>query len=130
MEIIIGSVLRKIIPANSTAYRNIQYLYRYFLSVKRSRKLKLLNFSILLTDHCNLNCAGCGNYSPLAPERFYDIESFKKECKRISELTGRKISFMGFSGGEPLLHPNITEFFDVSRFYFDAGGGGGDESAS
>jgi MoaA/NifB/PqqE/SkfB family radical SAM enzyme len=91
--------------------------------------LKLLNFGILLTDHCNLNCAGCGNYSPLAKERFYDIESFKKECKRISELTGRKISAVTFSGGEPLLHPNITEFFDVARFYFDAWGGGV-ESAS
>jgi MoaA/NifB/PqqE/SkfB family radical SAM enzyme len=91
------------------------------------QKLKLLKFGILLTDHCNLNCAGCGNYSPLAPEKFYDIDTFRNECKRIFDLTGGKIASLGFSGGEPLLHPRITDFFDIARSFFayDMGGGGG-----
>jgi uncharacterized radical SAM superfamily Fe-S cluster-containing enzyme len=128
LEMFIGSILRKALNPNGGAYRNLQVLYRYILSAKRTKKLKMLKFGVPLADHCNLNCAGCGNYSPLAPERFYDIDSFREDCKRISALTGGKIACMGFSGGEPLLHPRITEFFDIARHYFVkheyAGGGG------
>jgi organic radical activating enzyme len=83
------------------------------------RKRRQLHFEVLLTSHCNLNCAYCANFAPLAPKNFYDVEIFKNECKRISQLTGRKVDSIRFSGGETLLHPNITDFFDISRSYFD-----------
>ncbi|MDR1148173.1 MAG: 4Fe-4S cluster-binding domain-containing protein [Spirochaetaceae bacterium] len=127
LEMTIGSIIRKTIKPQSRAYKNLQILYRYFLSAKRTKKLKLLKFGVGLADHCNLNCAGCGNYSPLAKERFYDIETFRNDCKRLSELTGGNIASIGFAGGEPLLHPKITDFFDIARSFFNNrnwGGGG------
>jgi uncharacterized radical SAM superfamily Fe-S cluster-containing enzyme len=130
LEISISSIIRKVISPQSRAYKNLQILYRYILSVKRMQKLKMLKIGVPLVEHCNLNCAGCGSYSPLAPEKFYDIDAFREDCRRISDLTGGKIDRMGFAGGEPLLHPQITEFFETARRFFvkhDAmnGGGGG-----
>jgi MoaA/NifB/PqqE/SkfB family radical SAM enzyme len=128
MEIFIGSIVRKVINPQGWAYRHLQYLYRYLLSMKRSQKLKILNFDVFLTDHCNLDCAGCGAYSPLAKEAYYDKEIFKSDCARIAQLTFGKINFIQFAGGEPLLHPDITDFFDIARSYFKKvpkGGGGG-----
>jgi hypothetical protein len=127
MEIFIGSFVRKAIRPQSWFYRHLQYLYRYLLSIKRGKKLKMLNFDIILTDHCNLNCAGCGAYSPLAKEAFYDKNVFKNDCGRIAQLTSGKINYIMFSGGEPMLHPQITDFFDIARSCFDkSAGGGGD----
>jgi sulfatase maturation enzyme AslB (radical SAM superfamily) len=127
LEISIGSIIRKVIDPQSGAYKKLQFLYRHLLSIKRTQKLKLLKFGVLLADHCNLNCAGCGNYSPLADERFYDVDAFRNECGRICDLTGGKIASLGFSGGEPLLHPRITDFFDIARSFFaqNPGMGGG-----
>jgi MoaA/NifB/PqqE/SkfB family radical SAM enzyme len=127
IEMSMGTVLRKALHPQSAAYKRLQILYRYLLSTKRTRKLKHLKFGVGLAEHCNLNCAGCGNYSPLAKEKFYDIDVFRNDCRRISELTGRKIDSIGFAGGEPLLHPQITDFFDTARSLFDTGGGGGEE---
>jgi MoaA/NifB/PqqE/SkfB family radical SAM enzyme len=127
LELFIGSSVRKMINPQSRVYRFLQYIYRSVESIKRTKKLKQLNFNVMLADHCNLNCAHCNVFSPLAPKTFYDVGAFKNECARISELTGRKIDYIRFAGGEPLLHPDITEFFDIARFYFDKlrrGGGG------
>ncbi|MDR1362728.1 MAG: 4Fe-4S cluster-binding domain-containing protein [Spirochaetaceae bacterium] len=125
VEMSIGSIIRKLIKPQSRAYKNLQVLYRYFLSVKRTQKLKTLKFGVMLAEHCNLNCAGCGTYSPLAKEKFYDVAAFRNDCKRLSDLTGVKIDNISFAGGEPLLHPQITDFFDIARSLIFAGGGGG-----
>jgi MoaA/NifB/PqqE/SkfB family radical SAM enzyme len=84
-----------------------------------------------ITEHCNLNCAGCNQFSPLADKKYYALEIFKQDAERIFELTNGAISEITFLGGEPLLHPQITDFFDVSRQFYDKtargdrGGGGG-----
>jgi MoaA/NifB/PqqE/SkfB family radical SAM enzyme len=93
--------------------------------------LKGLSFIIRLTEHCNLNCAGCSAFSPLADEKFYDVEVFRNDCERLASLTGGKINQIIFAGGEPLLHPRITDFFDIARVYFSKtfrGGGGGKDN--
>lgn len=79
--------------------------------------LPVLNrFHVYLVDHCNLNCIGCGHYSPLSDEKYLDINIFENDIKRISKLlTVNKISFMG---GEPLLHPKINDFLCIARKYF------------
>jgi MoaA/NifB/PqqE/SkfB family radical SAM enzyme len=125
LEASIGSIVRKVISPQSGAYKKLQVLYRSLLYMKRMRKLKLLKFGIILADHCNLNCAGCSSYSPLAKENFYDIDTFRDDCKRISGLTNRKVASIGFAGGEPLLHPRITDFFDTARSFFDKSEGMG-----
>ena len=77
----------------------------------------LERFSIHLTEHCNLNCKSCNNFSPLAEKKFADMKSFERDIKRIAELTERRIKRIYLIGGEPLLHPDIIEFMRVSRLY-------------
>ena len=73
----------------------------------------LRNLDIHVTDHCNLNCKGCSLISPLAKEWFCDVEQTEKD---LSELS-KKVQILNLSliGGEPLLHPEITELVRVVR---------------
>lgn len=69
-----------------------------------------------IVDHCNLNCAGCSHFSPLAPQWFEDINDFKKDFNQLAQLTDvRTIRIMG---GEPLLHPNFELFCAAARDFF------------
>lgn len=72
---------------------------------------------IHLADHCNLNCKGCGHFSPLSEEKFTDFITFRKDFIRLKELFDNifKIRLMG---GEPLLHPDVLIFLEFTRFIF------------
>jgi len=70
-----------------------------------------------VAEHCNLNCKGCNHFSSLAKEEFLKPEEFERDFKRLAELT-KKIFTIKILGGEPLLHPRLTEFFDIARKYF------------
>jgi MoaA/NifB/PqqE/SkfB family radical SAM enzyme len=94
----------------------------------RLKKRSKLNFNVKITDHCNLNCACCNQLAPVSDKACYPVETFKKDCLRLFQLGGKKISRIIFTGGEPLLHPQVTDFFDVARECFNSygmGGGGG-----
>jgi sulfatase maturation enzyme AslB (radical SAM superfamily) len=115
----------KIIPPESGFYRKLQFVWYRISAAKRLRKLKLLRFGVNLTEHCNLNCAYCGAFSPLAKESFYSVETFRNDCERLSRLTGGKILEVALAGGEPLLHPAVTDFLTIARSNFVEHGGGG-----
>jgi organic radical activating enzyme len=70
-----------------------------------------------LTDHCNLNCKGCGHFSPIARKRFADLDDYRRDMKQLQKLfsTVRRIVLMG---GEPLLHPQINSFLYATKSYF------------
>lgn len=91
-------------------------------TLDKSQKITPLDyikyFEIHLTDHCNLNCYSCNHFSPLAKKTFLDIEEFKKDFKRMSELTAGHVDIISLMGGEPLLHPQINEFIQSARNYF------------
>lgn len=78
----------------------------------------LKKIDIHLTDHCNLNCKGCTHFSPLAEEFYINVDDFEADLKRMSYLTGGQIEEIYLLGGEPLLHPEITEFFPIARNLF------------
>jgi uncharacterized Fe-S cluster-containing radical SAM superfamily protein len=90
---------------------------KYLKRIKPKRNL--LRFEVHVCDHCNLNCAGCGHFCPIAEKRFVDLNILERDFKRLSELTGRKCEQVDLMGGEPLLHPNIVEIFNIARKYFD-----------
>ena len=79
---------------------------------------KKLRFNIDIVNHCNLNCIGCGHFSPLATEYFLPVEEFKKDCERLNYLTNGDIERMEIMGGEPLLHPSIIEIIKIARQNF------------
>ena len=50
-----------------------------------------IRFIVDIVDHCNLNCKGCGHFSPLAPKSFLDIETFETDLRRLNVLLNGEI---------------------------------------
>lgn len=75
----------------------------------------LQQLSIPLVYHCNLNCKCCSSFSPLAKPFFLSTEQFEADITRLSELLGGNIISLFLMGGEPLLHENVTTFFEIAR---------------
>jgi MoaA/NifB/PqqE/SkfB family radical SAM enzyme len=122
---LLSTTISKIIPTESGLYRKLQFIWYRISAMARLRKRKDLLFTINLTEHCNLNCVYCSAFSPLAKESFYPVDTFQKDCERLSVLTDGKVSEIRIAGGEPLLHPAITDFLSIARLNFAASGGGG-----
>jgi len=68
-----------------------------------------------VVDHCNLNCKGCGHFSPLIKNKeFANFDIYKKDLNRLSEMFTTIKSFH-ILGGEPLLNPQLIDFLKYSR---------------
>ena len=70
------------------------------------RKFKQIYVEI--TNVCNLNCSFCPKNS--RPKKFMTLEEFDKVTDEISPLTNTICLHLM---GEPLLHPNIKEIFEI-----------------
>lgn len=81
------------------------------------KKSNLKYIELHLAEHCNLNCVGCGHYSNIAKEEYADIEQYKKDIFRLSELFFN-IEVIRLMGGEPLLNKNAALFIKVTRDAF------------
>jgi len=114
MKKLAKEILRKIIPK-----RMIQIWKKYFfLKKKFLKKRRFLNLELHLADHCNLSCKGCSHFSPLAKEKFIDINVFRRDCKRIADLTDHHVERIRFMGGEPLLDQNKIDVLNIARENF------------
>lgn len=66
-----------------------------------------------LVNHCNLNCRGCSHMSNVSPVDFIEEDYFEKEIEILnSKFNVQTIRLMG---GEPLLHPRISQLVAVTR---------------
>ncbi|MDR1321132.1 MAG: radical SAM protein [Gracilibacteraceae bacterium] len=83
----------------------------------RPRERENLDIEVNITDHCNLNCQMCDHYSQLAEPEFLSLEEFERDIKRIADLTDKKLHSLALLGGEPLLHPQASEFPRLAREY-------------
>lgn len=72
-------------------------------------------FEVPLTDHCNLNCAYCSHFSPLADEAFLDIEEYERDISRLEVLFNGQAAGVSLVGGEPLINKDIVKFIEVTR---------------
>ena len=67
-----------------------------------------------VTDSCNLKCKGCTHFSNLLSDNeFADCLEFKSDIEKLSEKV--YIGQLRLLGGEPLLHPDLSEFVSVAR---------------
>ena len=66
--------------------------------------------SVHLTDHCNLNCVSCSNFSPAADHTFLDPDEFARDMERAPVT-----EWLYLMGGEPLLHPEINKIMRIAR---------------
>lgn len=115
----IGDTIKKMIPHRLILLRrSLIPEWRKFTKKNMQAKELIPILHIHLTDHCNLNCRGCDNFSPLSPEVFADLNVVESDCARIAELSGSKVNEIQLLGGEPLLHPQAASFLEVARKYF------------
>lgn len=88
---------------------------------KRSFMIKKFGVEYHLVDSCNLRCAGCSHYSSLLDQLSYiPIETVKKEMELLFRRTdnGLQLKWLRLLGGEPLLHPEITQCIEYIRSRF------------
>jgi organic radical activating enzyme len=83
-----------------------------------------LRVAFPLATDCNLNCAGCGTFSPCASKLpgggdRLDIEQFRMDINRLSELfDDKEIRAITLAGGEPLLNPKVSEFpYEIRKVF-------------
>ncbi len=74
---------------------------------------------VQVCDHCNLCCAGCLHFAPLAEERFLDLDEYAHDLERLAAIEGIDGYFKSvvLMGGEPLLHPNLIEVVRTTRAF-------------
>jgi MoaA/NifB/PqqE/SkfB family radical SAM enzyme len=97
---------------------------RRVLAVKRRlRELKMVAKGVSSTDHpvlahvipirrCNLACTYCNEYDDFSKPVPTDVMK-----RRIDELARLGTSIVTFSGGEPLLHPDLDDLIAHIRAY-------------
>lgn len=71
-----------------------------------------------IVDHCNLNCASCSTFSPLANKRFASVDLVQSSLEKLHEIVGDKVIRLHLIGGEPLLHPHVIELGRIARTSF------------
>ena len=119
-------LLRTIVPVSvwallSRVKRRLELLtsaLRLKLSLPPKKKLRKIQFEVHLAEHCNLNCAGCNHFSPLAEPEFVDPEEFSRDFGRMGELFHHDCTRIFLMGGEPLLHPEIVKLMKTARAAF------------
>ena len=79
----------------------------------RKGKIHRRSVEYNLTEHCNLRCRGCGHASPLLPEKFASLASFRADLEALAEVFHS--DELRVVGGEPLLHPQLLDFLREAR---------------
>ncbi len=77
-----------------------------------------LTLEIIVSDHCNLQCAGCDHFASIAYPHFLTA----KECEKQMILLKKKLPILNtflLSGGEPLINPEILNICEIIRTYFE-----------
>ena len=78
-------------------------------------KIQLASIDYMITSTCNLNCEFCDRFSNFNLSWFEKVEQFEEDLDNLLKT----VSFKSFDlmGGEPLLHPKLTDMLKISRKY-------------
>jgi hypothetical protein len=89
--------------------------YREDVRRRLTPQRRLSYFILNILDHCNLGCAGCDHFAPLAERRCVSVEDIARDLARIAEILRGDVASIGVMGGEPLLHPRLEEILARTR---------------
>lgn len=89
------------------------YIFQSYRSIYKD-VFEGYELEIHVVDHCNLKCAGCNHFSPLAEPNFITVQDFVENLTLVAEKLPT-IKTLLLLGGEPLLHPNLLELCQVAR---------------
>lgn len=78
----------------------------------------IMVFVVCIVKHCNLNCVSCDHFAPLSDDAFVSLGEYSRHINRMAEITNRNVELIDIEGGEPLLHPSINGFIEVTRLSF------------
>lgn len=83
------------------------------MSSRATNGKQFLALRVLLTEDCNLACVFCHNegQAGLAMRSALDVGTFRL---LINAAVGRNLRQIKFSGGEPTLHPDLTDLVRIS----------------
>lgn len=84
--------------------------------IRNNNKVHIPYLETHLVDHCNLNCRGCTHFCPVTPETFIDVKKFEIDIFELAKKCD--ITTIRLMGGEPLLHPDICKFINITRQAF------------
>ncbi len=70
------------------------------------------SIKLSLTSNCNLRCKGCLYGRTFMPGECLDFDAIKR---LLDDAAALKIPRIHFYGGEPMLHPHITEMIAYAR---------------
>ncbi|PCC73662.1 4Fe-4S single cluster domain-containing protein [Nannocystis exedens] len=76
-------------------------------------KIRVEAFELHVVEHCNLRCAHCCNMSPYLAERTLTVAEIEAMCRTMAAHL--QVDVFKIMGGEPLLHPQITEVLHAIR---------------
>jgi len=106
----------KLLP-NIFKYYNVNTQNKNYQEKNIIPQTNLKSIAIHLVNHCNLKCWGCDHFAPLAEKYFESIETFEKDIKQFAKISKAELEILKLMGGEPLLHPEIIKFMEISRKY-------------
>jgi SAM-dependent methyltransferase/organic radical activating enzyme len=75
--------------------------------------LQLANIEVNVVEHCNLRCYACDHAAPLLPPRFASVERVAEDLTALARVA--RAHELRLLGGEPLLHPALTEILEAAR---------------
>lgn len=79
-------------------------------------KIKL---DLPITDRCNLSCASCSHFAPLAKDApMIPKEDIDASLLLLKEACPNEVGEIFILGGEPLLHPELTDIITIARRRF------------
>lgn len=72
-----------------------------------------------VVDYCNLNCASCNHFAPIAKRRLLALDGYEHYLELLARMDGADFFFdsVYLMGGEPLLHPQIADIVLLTRRY-------------
>ena len=108
------STLKKLIKSIKALGCLCPYPVKDFIKRNYGSGTYLSQVEFHLVDHCNLNCACCNHFTPVTPEYFFSIEDIVSDFKKLKKIFDN-IGKIFILGGEPLLHPDLTELFEPLR---------------
>jgi hypothetical protein len=76
-------------------------------------RVRVEAFELHVVEHCNLRCTACCNMSPYLAEHTLGVAEIEAMCRTMAEHLD--VDVFKIMGGEPLLHPQITEVLRAIR---------------
>lgn len=76
----------------------------------------MYSLEVHITDRCNLNCKSCTHFCPLVPTStpHKDLSRIIRDLIRLNAIKCTP-NFFKILGGEPLLHPDLTDYLEQFR---------------